>query len=298
MKKSLMLIAIISIFIASNAFAVFIVNDPQSIANQLLQLVDSGSIVTTTFNQLEEVYRQGEKMYKGFMSILEDKNGDTFEKVMKGLNIGSDALKASSKFTELHRGELQDATDVINATQNIYDLLVKVTEANKNSYIEFNPPGNNGFYEFGEKPINFSIAIPTNGEIKSAANSVKTMISVSNKKRNSTREKILNQIEENKKSLNELAANFEATEDIPTNLNYQNQVESIKMSNEVLEKELANLDAIDATLEKQEKETQKQIADMQMVRNFADAVVNEQKKLEIEKQNSAFLSDKVKKGTL
>lgn len=297
MKKSLMLISIISIFIASNAFAVFIVNDPQSIANQLLQLVDSGSIVTTTFNQLEEVYRQGEKMYKGFMNILEDKNGDTFEKVMEGLNIGSNALKASSKFTELHRGEFQDATDIINETTNIYDTLVKLTEANKNSYIEFNP-GNNGWYEFGEKPINFSIAIPTNGEIKSATNSVKSLISASNKKRNSTREKILNQIEENKKSLNELAANFEATEDIPTNLNYQNQVASIKMSNEVLEKELANLDALDASVEKQEKETQKKINDMQMMRNFADAVAEEQKKLEIEKQHSAHLSDKVKKGTL
>lgn len=277
--KKLIILLLCFIFPLSSTFALMVVDNPVEAANQVLQLIDSGDQITAMLRGLDETARKAKTIYKGFKELVQDKDGNVFEKIASGLELGAGTLSATNTFLSdvLQHDEAESALD---SMAGILDQVSGITSANKNA-----------FGESSTWDSNWQLALPSRGDIRRAEGNVETIA----RKVKENQKKTQKELDEQEKKLIEAEQEFsegaKSSEDIATNETYMNQYLAFLNAKQSLENSRASISQYNAMFDEKYNETMEALKNKEFLIVANDKLDEENKNLvsDLQKINSLGL---------
>lgn len=269
-NKFFLLISLILSLYIPPAFAFIIVQDPSAIANQVLQLMDSGSTLQNIITNTQETIRLGQSMYQGFKK-MQDADGNVYDMLSAafetGIKVSSNAAKLLDDYSGT--GFNQDALNRMNNVLSSGSDIVSAIKYNVD-YSNIKAPTGHWNSQTGEYvwETNYNLKLPTRYDIKKLNNAFSTTSSKIENDKLTYRQSLL---DEKKALLEELskvqAKASNAGEDIATNTALQTTIQSLESS-------LAN---VEHALEQVQLNEQKMSAEIQKINenlNFQNAIMD------------------------
>lgn len=262
-NKFFILISLILSLYITPAFAFIIVQDPSAIANQVLQLMDSGSTLQNIITNTQETIRLGQSMYQGFKKV-QDADGNVYDMLSAafetGIKVSSSAVKLLDDYSGT--GFNKDALNRMNNVLSSGSDIVSATKYNVD-YSNIKAPTGHWNSQTGEYvwDTNYKLKLPTRYDIKKLNNAFSTTSSKIENDKLTYRQSLLEELSK----VQAKASN--AGEDIATNTALQTTIQSLESS-------LAN---VEHALEQVQLNEQKMSAEIQKINenlNFQNAIMD------------------------
>ena len=231
----------------SPSFAFMIVQDPGAIANQILQLADSGSTLSNIIQSTQEGIRLAQSTYKGFKKVI-DADGNVYDALSGFMEGGMDIAGQGMRFAQTVSREDMDwnTYNLIDGLISTGSELIQATEYNVNYATAGSGWVPNGRFDenTGEWIWNthYNLKIPTSRDIEKTYKTISKLVD----KSNNNYQKKLNEIAQEKQKVIE-SANIaienakDAGEDLSSNAAVQSAIQSAELALKSLEQAEANL---------------------------------------------------------
>ena len=273
-NKFLLSMLIFSLFFVHSAFAFITVHDPTAIANQILQLADSGSTLANIIESTKEAIRLSQTAYRGFRKFT-DSNGNVYDMASAIIEGGMDVAGSGMRFASSVSGEDLDweSFHAVNTLANTASELIQATEYNVTGESNWNTTGH-----FDEKTgewvwdSDYNFKLPTVSDIRTTYKKSKFLVDKMNKQYDDKIKAIAAEKEKILKATTEaIESSKTAGEDLSSNAAIQSIIQSANIGIKSLENAEKELQI---AKEQQDKELQK-IADQQGAHELA-ASLNEE----------------------